>query len=83
MIKATVIESKPRHQGPGAPTPRTGVPMTPYSPYMPFTPLTPMTPSRLVTRAERKQKAREEGRRVLTQEDRVEEEGDMWGDAYA
>ena len=82
MIKATVVESKPRHQGPGAPTPRTGVPMTPYSPYMPFTPLTPMTPSRLVTRAERKQKAKEEGRRVLTQEDRVEEEGDMWGDAY-
>ena len=83
MIKATVIESKPRHQGLGAPTPRTGVPMTPYSPYMPFTPLTPMTPSRLVTRAERKQKAKEEGRRVLTQEDRVEEEGDMWGDAYS
>ena len=83
MIKATVIESKPRHLGPGAPTPRTGVPMTPYSPYMPFTPLTPMTPSRLVTRAERKQKAKEEGRRVLTEIDRVEEEGDMWGDAYA
>ena len=83
MIKATVVESKPRHQGPGAPTPRTGVPITPYSPYMPFTPLTPMTPSRLVTRAERKQKAKEDGRRVLTQEDRVEEEGDMWGDAYA
>ena len=86
MIKATVLESKPRHLQPSglgtARTPMTGVPMTPYSPYMPFTPLTPMTPSRLVTRAERKQQKKEQGRRVLTEEDRVEEEGDMWGDAY-
>ncbi|KAL8670297.1 MAG: hypothetical protein Q9168_005152 [Polycauliona sp. 1 TL-2023] len=80
MIKATVLERKvpDRHLG----TPRTGVPMTPYSPYMPFTPLTPMTPSRLVTREERKQKEREEGRRVVTVEDRVEEESEVWGDAY-
>ncbi|KAL8729410.1 MAG: hypothetical protein Q9181_005020 [Wetmoreana brouardii] len=81
MIKATVLERKvpDRHL---LATPRTGVPMTPYSPYMPFTPLTPMTPSRLVTREERKQKEREEGRRVVTVEDRVEEEGEIWGDAY-
>ncbi|KAL8703084.1 MAG: hypothetical protein Q9201_003721 [Fulgogasparrea decipioides] len=81
MIKATVLERKvpDRHL---LGTPRTGVPMTPYSPYMPFTPLTPMTPSRLVTREERKQKEREEGRRVVTVEDRVEEEGEIWGDAY-
>ena len=79
-IKATVVESKPTNQYLGAP--RTGVPMTPYSPYMPFTPLTPMTPSRLVTKQERKRREKEEGRRVATVEDAVEEEGDMWGDAY-
>ncbi|KAL8667052.1 MAG: hypothetical protein Q9202_000974 [Teloschistes flavicans] len=80
-IKATVLERKvPDKRLLG--TPRTGVPMTPYSPYMPFTPLTPMTPSRLVTREERKQKGKDEGRRVMTMEDRVEEEGEIWGDAY-
>lgn len=79
MIKATVLERKiPDHlRGP-----RTGVPATPYSPYMPFTPLTPMTPSRLVTKQERKRMEKEAGRRVATVEDMVEEEGDMWGDAY-
>ncbi len=80
MIKATVLERKVPDRSLG--TPRTGVPMTPYSPYMPFTPLTPMTPSRLVTREERKQKEREEGRRVVTVEDRVEEESEVWGDGY-
>ena len=81
MIKATVLERK-------APeinylrTPMTGVPMTPYSPYMPFTPLTPVTPSRLVTRDERRKRERNEGRRVLTMDDVVMEEGAMWGDAY-
>ena len=80
MIKATVLERKtPKH---GFRTPHTGVPMTPYSPYMPYTPLTPMTPSRLVTREERKRREKEEGRRVATMEDAVEEEPDMWGDAY-
>ncbi|KAL8693262.1 MAG: hypothetical protein Q9218_001863 [Villophora microphyllina] len=81
MIKATVLERKvPDKHLLG--TPRTGVPMTPYSPYMPFTPLTPMTPSRLVTREERKQREKEEGRRVMTVEDRVVEEDEVWGDAY-
>lgn len=80
-IKATVLERKlPEHRIPG--TPRTGVPQTPYSPYMPFTPLTPMTPSRLVTKQERKRREREEGRRVATIDDAVEEEGDMWGNGY-
>ena len=79
-IKATVVESRAPNQHLGAP--RTGVPVTPYSPYMPFTPLTPMTPSRLVTKQERKRREKEEGRRVATVEDAVEEEGDMWGDAY-
>ncbi|MCJ1341596.1 hypothetical protein MMC09_006892 [Bachmanniomyces sp. S44760] len=79
-IKATVIERKVETH---LQAPRTGVPSTPYTPYMPQTPLTPMTPSRLVTRAERKRKEKEEGRRVATTVDAVQEEGDMWGDAYA
>ena len=79
-IKATVLESKPKNRT--LRTPGTGAPMTPYSPYMPYTPLTPMTPSRLVTREERKRKVKEEGRRVPTIEDAVEEEADMWGSAY-
>ena len=82
MIKATVIERKVPERRANAATPRTGVPMTPYSPYMPYTPLTPLTPSRLVSREERKRKEKEEGRRVATIEDAVEEEGEMWGDAY-
>ncbi|KAG8530963.1 uncharacterized protein KY384_004320 [Bacidia gigantensis] len=76
-IKATVIERKapvPRLRTPG-----TGVPMTPYSPYMPNTPLTPMTPSRLVSREERRRKMKEDGRRVPTIEDAVEEDADEWG----
>lgn len=76
-IKATVLERKLNPHS----ALRTGVPATPYSPYMPFTPLTPITP-RLLTRQERKRKEKEEGRRVATVEDRVEEEADMWGDAY-
>ena len=62
--------------------PGSAVPATPYSPYMPQTPLTPMTPSRLVTREERKRMKKEQGRRVLTQDDVVPEENDMWGDGY-
>ena len=80
MIKATVLERKA--PACGLRTPAIGVPQTPYSPYMPFTPLTPMTPSRLVTREERKRKEKEEGRRVATIDDAVQEEPDMWGDAY-
>lgn len=80
-IKATVLERKvPDQRVPY--TPRTGVPSTPYSPYMPFTPLTPMTPSRLVTKQERKRREKEEGRRVATIDDAVEEEADMWGNGY-
>lgn len=41
-----------------------------------------MTPSRLVTREERKKKEKEDGRRVATAVDKVEEESEMWGDAY-
>ena len=79
IIKATVLERKaPNIQS--LRTPMTGVPMTPYSPYMPRTPLTPMTPSRLVTRAERKRREKEEGRKVVTIDDAVEEEADMYVD---
>ncbi|KAL9100210.1 MAG: hypothetical protein Q9163_004393 [Psora crenata] len=79
-IKATVLERKvPSHH---LRNPMTGVPATPYSPYMPRTPLTPMTPTRLVTRQERKMREKKEGKRVPTIEDAVEEEADMWGDAY-
>ena len=60
----------------------TGVPATPYSPYMPHTPMTPITPRMLVGKEERRRRDREEGRRVLTARDVVEEEGSMWGDAY-
>ena len=79
-IKSTVVESRAPSQH--LRTPGTGVPMTPYSPYMPRTPLTPMTPSRLVTREERRRAKKEEGRRVPTIDDAVEEEADMWGAAY-
>ena len=82
-IKNTTLERRlPGHKNQPLRTPGTGVPMTPYSPYMPYTPLTPMTPSRLVTREERRRREKEEGRRVPTIEDAVEEEADMWGDAY-
>jgi len=79
-IKATVLERRVPNSS--LRTPGTGVPMTPYSPYMPYTPLTPVTPSRLVTREERKRREKEGGRRVATIDDAVEEEPDMWGDAY-
>lgn len=51
---------------------------TPYSPYMPRTPMTPITPH-LASRSERRQRHREEGRRVATAEDAVIDENTMWG----
>jgi len=62
--------------------PRTGL-ATPYSPYMPFTPVTPVTPH-LTTRAERKQRAKEE-RKVhgaITEEDAVADDKDLWASGY-
>ncbi|KAL4891668.1 hypothetical protein BDV59DRAFT_61949 [Aspergillus ambiguus] len=58
--------------------PRTGLP-TPYSPYMPFTPVTPLTPSRIVTRKQRKREAKENGLRVLNEDDIVPDDEDVWG----
>ncbi|KAL1297338.1 hypothetical protein AAFC00_004884 [Neodothiora populina] len=60
--------------------PRTGQ-ATPYSPYMPFTPVTPVTPH-LTSRAERKQRRKEMARRAPAEEDRVPEEGELWGSGY-
>ncbi|KAI9765599.1 MAG: hypothetical protein M1840_007288 [Geoglossum simile] len=73
--KVTVLE---RAMARDPRTPRTGVPMTPYSPYMPFTPITPVSP-RLVTRAERKAREKEEARivREMTKSDR-----ELFGSAW-
>jgi len=75
--KTTIVERRESLLRPR--DPRTAVPHTPYSPYMPFTPITPLTPSRIVTRRERKQRAKENGVRVLIEEDLVPADNDMWG----
>lgn len=71
--KTTILERPSKPNGP-----RTGMP-TPYSPYMPFTPVTPLTPSRIVTRQQRKQQGKENGLRVLKEDDMVKDDEDMWG----
>jgi hypothetical protein len=77
-IKTTFLERKPMNRGPlTARTPRTGVPQTPYSAYMPFTPMTPVTPG-LVSKKERKERIKAEGRKVLVEEDLVKDGDDMW-----
>jgi hypothetical protein len=73
--KTTFLERQPdlgRH-------PKTGVPMSPYSPYTPFTPMTPITPSRLVTKEERKKQKKKDGLKVLSEDDQVMSDEDMWG----
>ena len=60
--------------------PRTGM-ATPYSPYMPFTPVTPVTPH-LTSRAERRQRERDQGRRAPAAMDQVIDEEEMWGSGY-
>lgn len=72
--KTTILERPERPQY----GPRTGMP-TPYSPYMPFTPVTPITPSRMVTKQERKRKNKENGLRVLAEDDMVKSDEEMWG----
>ncbi|KAF2841965.1 hypothetical protein M501DRAFT_371665 [Patellaria atrata CBS 101060] len=74
--KTTYLERK-KEDLRGLRTPMTGVPQTPYSAYMPFTPVTPVTPH-LVSREERKLKKKEAGRRVMVQEDLVEDAKEMW-----
>jgi hypothetical protein len=57
---------------------KTGVPQIPYSPYMPMTPMTPVTPSRLVTRKEMKREKKKMGLKVLSEDDMVKSDEDMW-----
>jgi hypothetical protein len=59
--------------------PKTGVAQTPYSPYMPMTPMTPVTPSMLVTKKDRK-RMKKEGLKVLSEDDMVMSDEDMWGE---
>ena len=60
------------------PAPKTGVPSTPYSAYQPFTPMTPITPGRLVTKEERKRQRKQAGVKVLSDDDVVRSDEDMW-----
>lgn len=58
--------------------PKTGVPFTPYSPYMPYTPVTPVTPRRLVTKEERKRKDKKAAMRVVSEDDMVASDDEVW-----
>jgi hypothetical protein len=60
--------------------PKTGVPQTPYSPYTPFTPMTPITPRHLVTKEDRRRNRKKEGMKVLSEDDMVMSDEDMWGE---
>ncbi|EXJ81632.1 hypothetical protein A1O1_07697 [Capronia coronata CBS 617.96] len=60
--------------------PKTGVPQTPYSPYMPFTPMTPVTPRTLISKKEMKKNRKKEGLKVLSEDDMVLSDEDMWGE---
>ena len=60
------------------PAPKTGVPQTPYSAYQPFTPMTPITPGRLVTKEDRKRSKKQGGTKVLSDDDMVKSDEDMW-----
>ena len=80
-VRTQFVDARRDHLGVG---PRTGQ-ATPYSPYMPYTPVTPVTP-RLTSRAERKQREREErragGMGVVTEEEAVRGEKELWGSGY-
>ena len=60
-----------------------GIPTPLRSAYEPPTPKTPFTP-RLTTRQERKQKEKEERatRGVITEEEQVADEKDLWSSGY-
>ncbi|KAJ5183348.1 hypothetical protein N7492_000964 [Penicillium capsulatum] len=72
--KTTILERPTKNRN----GPITGMP-TPYSAYMPFTPVTPFTPGRTVKKHERRRQERENGLRVLNEDDLVKGEDDMWG----
>lgn len=71
--KTTILERPQKNRN----GPITGVP-TPYSAYMPFTPVTPFTPGRTVTKRQRKREEKENGLRVLNEDDLVKNDDDMW-----
>ena len=58
--------------------PKTGMPQMPYSPYTPFTPMTPMTPRTLMTKKEMKKNRKKEGLKVLSEDDLVLSDEDLW-----
>jgi hypothetical protein len=72
--KTTILERPTKNRN----GPVTGMP-TPYSAYMPFTPVTPFTPGRMVTKRERRREERENGLRVLNEDDLVKDDDDVWG----
>lgn len=72
--KTTILE-RPVKNSHG---PVTGMP-TPYSAYMPFTPVTPFTPGRTVTKRQRRREEKENGLRVLNEDDLVKDDHDVWG----
>ncbi|CEJ54149.1 hypothetical protein PMG11_00471 [Penicillium brasilianum] len=72
--KTTILERPTKNRN----GPVTGMP-TPYSAYMPFTPVTPFTPGRMVTKRERRREERENGLRVLNEDDLVKDDNDVWG----
>ena len=79
--KTTVLErKKDNFSHLRGPTSALRTATTPYSPYMPFTPITPVTPH-LVSRKERKQLQKEDGRKAKFQSDQVINEDEMWGSA--
>ncbi|KAF2716648.1 hypothetical protein K431DRAFT_12077 [Polychaeton citri CBS 116435] len=86
-MKTTFVETRARgfQRGPNSAALISAGLATPYSPYMPFTPLTPVTPH-IMSRTERKIRQKEEKRGLLsalTEEDQVQDEGDIWGDGYS
>ena len=72
--KTTILERPTKNRN----GPVTGMP-TPYSAYMPFTPVTPFTPGRTVKKHERKRQEKENGLRVLNEDDLVKDDDDVWG----
>lgn len=78
-LRTTVLNRRMDHLS--MTTPKTGVPYTPYSPYMPFTPVTPVTPH-LVTKKERKQAKKWDGRKQHDRSDLVQSPKDIFGDAW-
>ncbi|GIZ44759.1 hypothetical protein CKM354_000794900 [Cercospora kikuchii] len=78
-IQQTVLQTRNAQEGPTT----AGGTRMPYSPYFPGQMVTPVS-ARFTTRAERKQKEKEEKaiRGAITEEDQVPDEEDLWRDGY-